>query len=171
MKKLSVLFTVICLILCGCSLKTPHEKVAEAIAIPINITFEVNSGVWNAVITADGYTAVLLDGDTAELTLKSGANGTTAEAGGFTREVDGAMFPAVQRFIKAVRAANNAEALTAESEGLCEYAIDEMQIMVYYDSDSGLITNIGTEDRLWRFDYRVITVGEYEGTGDGEGRS
>ena len=172
MKKISALFIALCLLFCSCGAVPPGETVKNALLLPATISVTCGNSAFSAYVHSEGfeveYTAPrALEG----VELRGGPAGVFVAADGYSREVGEKVFPAAEGFVKAVRAISDAEKPDEESAGFCRYAIDEMQIMVYYDLDSGLITNILTEDETARTEYGVVSIVNDERTGHGDGRS
>lgn len=158
--------------LSSCARKTPSEKVREALTMPTVVTAECGGAAIKASVNADTYEVTFLAPEGANgVTVKNNGGGATATLNGFARDADIELFPAAEAMVKAIRAANSEQALLSERNGCCEYGIDEIKIMVYYDEKSGLVTEIETEEAGRRFSYRVSSAVRNEGKGSGEGQA
>ena len=159
-----VLTAALALTSCG---SVPGEKAARSLQFPAELSVECAGAGF--VMTADGsgytaeyYSPAELDG----ITVARGEEGATVNADGFAIDC-GPGFPAVEGLYRALKAINGGAAYR-DTQGTREYTIDETAITVYYEPESGIVTNIITEEALRRFEYRVLTARHNERTGNGE---
>ena len=154
----------------GCGLTTPGEKVRSALAFPLEIAAVSNGASFVMRAEEDGFTAEFSAPDGMKgLRIISRPDGLAAEEGGFARDCGKAGFPIAENLYRALKTAQ-ADVPDAESDGRCDYSIDETAITVYYDSDSGIVTDINTEEAGVRFEYRILSAFRDERTGNGEDR-
>ena len=168
MKRFLVLIMVSLTLLCGCTAKyEPKDKFA--LPIKINAKLDGSDTLFTADIRSDGSDFCFDEGKLKGLTLHFRENGNTIESGDFTRDVKAGIFPAQEAFARAVQLLATCENNGVQQENGMKYTIDETEIMVYYDKDTGLITGIGTEESGRRFDFVIITLEPYEAQSNGAG--
>ncbi len=169
MKKALLLLILTLTALSGCTAK--YEP-GESFTLPMKITARLDNSdaLFTADVRADGCDITFDEEHVLSgLTLRFREDGNTAGTGDFIRDVAVGTFPAQESFAKAIKLLSACEENGIETENGMKYTIDENEIMVYYDKDTGLITGIGTEESGRSFDFVIITLEPYEAQSNGAG--
>ena len=93
------------------------------------------------------------------------------ESGAVFNALTGTAFPAQELLARAVNAVSGAKGASGSGEGFYKYSIDETEILVYYDTESGSITSLTAKERGTRYDFTVVNAAEYEEQSYGDSRS
>ncbi|MBP5156199.1 MAG: hypothetical protein J6252_06440 [Clostridia bacterium] len=131
----------------------------KALCLPLEADFACGGTGMRAVIGEETWKISFYAPEAcAGLELRGGRGGDGCELSldGFVRAAGVDAFPVAKLLVSAVYAANGKGKTLAERDGMCEYTIDETDIMVYYDTESGNITAINAERDGKTFEYRVI---------------
>lgn len=146
-------------LLCSCARVPPAETVKTALRLPLEAEFACGETRMRVYIAEESWKIGFSAPEAFEgLELRGGGTGNGCELSldGFVRAVGVYAFPVAGLLVDAVYAANGKGKTKAERDGICEYTIDETDIMVYYDTESGNITAINAERDGKAFEYRVI---------------
>lgn len=173
MKRSLILLAVLLqmLLLCTCG---KEADIRGKLALPVRMTLcEKESGaVFNALIGSDRSEFDFLSPSGIK-GVSLVITGTSAKAGcgESTRTLPGTAFPAQELLARAVNAVSGAKGAAGSGEGFYKYSIDETEILVYYDTESGSITSLTAKERGTRYDFTVVNAAEYEEQSYGDSRS
>lgn len=164
MKKLLIpLLIVLSIIFIGCSVQ---NEPADRFTLPLRITASLDGS--EARFTADifegGCDIVFEEGHALSGTvLHLRPDGSTASVGKtLTRDIKNGTFPAQESLITAILFLSATEEKGVINENTARYTIDEMTIMVYYDTNTDSITRIETEEGGRRFGFNIASLEPYE---------
>ena len=171
MKKTALVFIALLLAVgfISCA-KPPNPK--EQLALPLKITAKMlgSDSIFQAEITETECRVTFSGSDAlSDTVLVLSPDGNTATAGGFSRSVPNGIFPPQEMLFNALKLLNSEQASGTSTENGMKYAIDETEIMVYYDKKTGVLTGIETEESGRRFKFTVLSLEPYEAQSNGAG--
>lgn len=168
--KRAVLFIVMLVALfCGCD---NASDISARFVLPIKITAvaDGSNAEFTAYIQENESKITFAEGHTLSGTvLRFSDNGNTAEIGTtLKREIKSGVFPAQEALINLSKrlAKNDKKGVVIKNTVL--YTIDETEIMVYYDKNSGSVTRIETEEGGKHFGFTVVSLEPYEEQSNGD---
>lgn len=170
MKRL-ILFLIFPLLLCGCAGISPDETVKNALSAPVKLCVECGGARMEALYSDESrYIVFTAPEELAGLKLEFDGRESGAVCGEYSLRCEKGDFPVFDCLEAALDAVNGRGVPTSERAGICEYALDENDIMVYYDEETGLVTEIITKGAAGRFEYRVLSAEKYGRESGGDDR-